>query len=608
MRAIAVIAVLIFHFSREKLPGGFAGVDVFFVISGYLMTSIIFRGVSSHTFSLLTFFKNRATRIIPALLVVVIGCLALGYFSLEPASYKTLGQHAVASLLFFSNVIYRNESGYFDMDAYSKLLLHTWSLSVEWQFYIAFPLVLVLLGRVFGIAALRKVVLFIGALSFCCTLYFLKNDPTTAYYLFYSRSWEMLVGGVAFLYPLRLQPRYQIALELLGLFLIFASFFVISQHTSWPGYMALLPVGGAYLCILADNKKTILGSRFIRKIGLLSYSLYLVHWPVIVYARKLDVRLSFIWYIAITVVASSLIYVLVEKRRRYHYGLIVVFLLTVLCAQVIAHNGFAFRVDKEYRLSAREYHLAYYGGGSITSSGTIELFNAKDNTPELIIAGDSTSRQYAKYIEEHGISAAAVFKDGCRSFENYYESSDTLYSQYCNQAYRNLMQVAREYPETPVVYSILWGGYRTLDSRKNGEHIQDENMTVMFAELDEMVQALGKNRRVYMIGTLQGSSEISYECLGKYQLPVPAMLGSACQAEQPRNRIEVNERLRDWAKKHVNVMVIDANDFLCSNGQCRVLTEQGKPVYSDTGHLSIYGAEMVFPHVMELIRTNDRIH
>lgn len=149
LRAYAVIAVVIYHFNSQWLSGGFAGVDVFFVISGYLMTSIILKGISTENFSIMYFYMARAKRIIPALFIMCLAVLLLGWFILSPIEFKDLGKHTAASAGFVSNLIYWKESGYFAASSHSKWLLHTWSLSVEWQFYLIYPVLLVILSKVY---------------------------------------------------------------------------------------------------------------------------------------------------------------------------------------------------------------------------------------------------------------------------------------------------------------------------------------------------------------------------------------------------------------------------------------------------------------------------
>ncbi|AWM80891.1 hypothetical protein DKL61_11340 [Gammaproteobacteria bacterium ESL0073] len=173
LRALAVLSVLLFHFNPSFIPGGFVGVDVFFVISGFLMTSIIFRGMESNSFNFISFLKTRAIRIIPALLVTIVITLLAGFIFIEPLSYKIIGEHASSSLLFVSNILYWSESGYFDLDAYNKFLLHTWSLSVEWQFYIIYPLILIVLKRYFTLNIIKNLVVLLTIIFLLFLLFYL---------------------------------------------------------------------------------------------------------------------------------------------------------------------------------------------------------------------------------------------------------------------------------------------------------------------------------------------------------------------------------------------------------------------------------------------------
>ena len=205
LRAIAVIGVMLFHFNASWMPGGFAGVDVFFVISGFLMTGIIFRGIEQENFSILKFYVARANRIIPALAVLCSVLLLFGWFYLTPLDYKNLGKHVGSSMGFLSNFIYWRESGYFDAASQEKWLLHTWSLSVEWQFYIIYPLVLVALRNFMSLKAMKVAVLHGTVLGFIFCVIATFKWPDSAYYLLPARAWEMMIGGVAYLYPIAMQ-------------------------------------------------------------------------------------------------------------------------------------------------------------------------------------------------------------------------------------------------------------------------------------------------------------------------------------------------------------------------------------------------------------------
>ncbi|MEH6452569.1 MAG: acyltransferase family protein [Psychromonas sp.] len=283
LRALAVIAVVVFHFNKSWMPGGFAGVDVFFVISGFLMTGIIFRGIEQKNFSILKFYIDRANRIIPALAVLCFVLLIFGWFYIKPLDYEILGKHIVSSLAFLSNIIYWKESGYFDATSLEKWLLHTWSLSVEWQFYIIYPLVLVVMRKFMSLKAMKVTVLLGTILGFIFCIIATYKWPNAAYYLLPTRAWEMMIGGVAYLYPFALQDKSKKIAEWSGFILIIGSYFLISKDNPWPGYLAIIPVLGTFLIIQSQCNESLITSNVVfQKLGTWSYSIYLWHWPMVV--------------------------------------------------------------------------------------------------------------------------------------------------------------------------------------------------------------------------------------------------------------------------------------------------------------------------------------
>ena len=283
LRAIAVIAVVLFHFNPAWVPGGFVGVDVFFVISGFLMTSIIFKGLENDNFNLFKFYVARANRIIPALAVLCLALLVFGWFYLLPLDYRSLGKHVASSMGFLSNVIYWRESGYFDAASHTKWLLHTWSLSVEWQFYIIYPIVLVALKRFLSFENLKRLIVIGTVLGFGFSVVATMKWPNPAYYLFPTRAWEMMMGGVAFLYPWDLSGNKKKLTELTGLVFILLSYALVSSDVPWPGHFALIPVLGAYLMIAANQQSSVItNNKIFQSLGRWSYSIYLWHWPFVV--------------------------------------------------------------------------------------------------------------------------------------------------------------------------------------------------------------------------------------------------------------------------------------------------------------------------------------
>ena len=367
------MAVVVFHFKPDWLPGGFAGVDVFFVISGFLMTSIIFNGLEKNNFNLFEFYSARANRIIP---VIVAACAVLavfGWFYLLPSDYQYLAKQIQKSLFFNSNLFFAHEGNYFDVHSQSKWLLHTWSLSVEWQFYIFFPIFLLLLKRFISLSRLKVWVLGLFLLSFSYSVYLSHRDSQLAYFVLSSRAWEMLLGGLAFLYPVAIQRlKYRVVTQILGLVLIIASYFLISEKTVWPGYMALIPVFGAYLIIISQfENNRLLNNPIFNKLGAWSYSIYVWHWPVLVMGLYFAIEDWWMYGIPLAILLGFLSYHYIEKIKlpkfnSWHdiykvkplYGLLCMALLALL----IRHsNGLDFEsYGRSAAVSAQTKFIDYY--------------------------------------------------------------------------------------------------------------------------------------------------------------------------------------------------------------------------------------------------------
>lgn len=323
LRAVAVLAVVLFHFGVAGFSGGFVGVDVFFVISGYLMTRIILAPLAEGRFSVLRFYLARARRIFPALAALCVLMLAYGWASLSPMDYKLLAKHAGASLLFFSNQVYWKESGYFDADAHEKWLLHTWSLSVEWQFYLLYPLLVVAVHRILrrpaGVAGALWAV-FLASLAWSAWLAF--ANPSKAFFLLPARAWEMLAGGLIYLHQDTCARHTQGRRwsEGAGIAIIVLSSLLFSPNSTWPGLNALFPVVGTML-VLANGagNASFLGNAALQGIGRWSYSIYLWHWPVVVWLYQSQSWRDGAWIgagMAVSVVLGWLSFRLVENPAR----------------------------------------------------------------------------------------------------------------------------------------------------------------------------------------------------------------------------------------------------------------------------------------------------
>lgn len=284
LRALAVAAVVLFHYKANFASGGFVGVDIFFAISGYLMTAIIVGRFAVGKFSLWQYYCDRAKRIVPGLLGLVFGFLAAGYFVLEPATYHYLGSTSIAALLFFSNFRFWEAAAYFDPQSDVKWLLHTWSLSAECQFYLAYPILLMGLYKLERMRRHLELILWaLALLSLASCVWLSVSQPATAFYLLPPRAWELIAGGIIALQFPNARKRYAPALIGGGFLLIGSSIAFCDKNLPWPYYWAILPVFGTCL-ILAANRAdaAIFRVKIVQKIGLWSYSIYLWHWPVAV--------------------------------------------------------------------------------------------------------------------------------------------------------------------------------------------------------------------------------------------------------------------------------------------------------------------------------------
>ncbi|MDQ2105036.1 acyltransferase family protein [Azospirillum isscasi] len=291
LRAVSILAVLLFHAKFSLFSGGYIGVDVFFVISGYLIGSIVLNDARRGTFSLAGFYVRRIRRILPALFAALAVTAALALALLSPQDLKGFSQNLAATALFSSNIVYYLKAGYFENAAEMNPLLHTWSLGVEQQFYIVFPLIMLALLR-HGRSVWIAVMLAGAAASFALAVFLVRDHPVAAFYLLPPRLWELALGALlAFgaVPDLRSRAARELASGL-GAALILASVFTLTEATAFPGYAALLPCLGAALVIHAGRTGptavgAVLTLRPVVFIGLISYSMYIWHWPLMVFAR-----------------------------------------------------------------------------------------------------------------------------------------------------------------------------------------------------------------------------------------------------------------------------------------------------------------------------------
>jgi hypothetical protein len=297
LRAIAVLSVLIYHAFPQYLPGGFIGVDIFFVISGYLITGIIFNELHSESFSLWSFYQRRIRRIFPALLLVFLICTGLGWLIMTPAEFELYGTHMIAGGGFVPNVLFWREAGYFDKEAITKPLLHLWSLGVEEQFYLVWPLILAIGWKIFKpkISLVLSLTVLLLLASLAWSYYQVSHNPVADFYSPISRFWELALGGCLALRASHANhSQYQHPIfEFVGTLLLAFGLFGLDSQTPYPGMWALIPCLASAMIIYSSGAPLTPLGYIVRNpamvfIGLISYPLYLWHWPLLSFARILE--------------------------------------------------------------------------------------------------------------------------------------------------------------------------------------------------------------------------------------------------------------------------------------------------------------------------------
>ena len=435
LRGIAVISVVLFHVFPSLVTGGFIGVDIFFVISGFLISGIMYKGIDSGSFRFSTFYANRIKRIFPALITVMLSCYLFGWFALLPDEFQALGKEMFGGAGFFANLLFWNETGYFDSAAFTKPLLHLWSLGVEEQFYFAWPILLILFWKR---TRLLRLILLLGVLSFAVNLSYLHYDVSGSFYSPVSRFWELLAGALLawltrdnILAEWRGQfsaPSTLHILSLTGLALLLAPVFLFNQdRIQFPGWWAVFPVAGAWMAIQAGpsawGNRVILSSRILVWIGLISYPLYLWHWPILSLARIIleqepstPVRVIIV---ATSIFLAWLTWRLIEIPIRFgrkNRSKIIILCVLMTFLGLIGHNtdirdGLAFRLKNRISVSYESAQdQTVYPDCGLTGSKAPE-FCSRSTTqtpPRYAILGDS----HAKHLFP-GLAA----RDGAQGWE-----------------------------------------------------------------------------------------------------------------------------------------------------------------------------------------------
>lgn len=631
LRAWAVLSVVLYHFGVPGFNAGFVGVDIFFVISGFLMTSIIVEGLESQRgLSVFGFYVARAKRIVPALLLLCATLMVVGWITLPAFEYGALGVQVISALGFFSNIKFWRETDYFSDASQDQWLLHTWSLSVEWQFYLLLPVLLLVLWRLKpgrGAASVLLGLLFIASLALSA-LVSAKNSAF-AFYLLPTRTWEMLAGSMVYFLAghVALRPLARRLVELLGFALIITSIVIFDTRSIWPGWYATVPVLGTALVILAGRQSSIwTGTRVAQWFGNWSYSLYLWHWPIVVvlvYANlKGDVGATLLG-LAATLVLGWASYALVEQRTRSYFGgrgnfasaaIISVCVLAVAVPSLFIklQGGVLGRIDPQID--------AVYNEANDKNPRLVECFSV-GNKPVpgctyggkdlgVIVIGDSHAGSIMRSLEKALLSKELHVLDwslnACPTVAGIKSTEDgTRCGDFVREAVEKQKALPKEVPLVILNRSSLYAMGPNEPGRENEIPVTPYYFEKPFSSRSAEYQAalrdgivktaceLAQSRPVYMLRPIP---EMKYSVpktmgralmFGKHQ-----EVSVAFSEYQERNRI--SWETQDLALQQCGVTLLDPTAYLCADGKCDGARD-GIPLYYDDDHLSERGASLLIP-------------
>ncbi len=613
LRAIAVISVVLFHFKIKGFSGGFTGVDIFFVISGFLMTGIIFKGLQEQQFSLLGFYASRARRIIPALLVLCTALLMFGFTYLPLDDYRDAIKTIKSSLLFSSNLEFAKSGNYFDAPLHENWLLHTWSLSVEWQFYMLYPVLLMALFKYIGAQRTKIALVLLATASLIASVYVTKVAPVFAFYMLPTRAWEMIAGGLVFLFPLQLGKRACYVFETAGLTAILVGIVCFSEQDFWPGYLAILPVLGTALVIYGNTHSIFSSNRALQFIGKISYSVYLWHWPIVVflYTCGLLNRPSYVLAsILLSFALGALSFYVVESRTksiasapkavfRYAAFLAVAVGVSAITASLVKdHPGIRFAFVE---LSQPEYASKLYKQECYPNAYGAADCKLGAGEVSVILFGDSHAQSTAAAVQMENKEAALEWaRGGCPTLQNF-DMKNKEFEEKCHGFMgEKLATLKNSYHGVPVILFSRASLYLE-PSRENGfqvyfngnDHQNSRSLAESYTtEYVRTVCSIAENHPVYIVKPIPEMPFSVYKVLNLHTRVFQSKSDISIPLQDYEKRNHVANGAIEAAARQCNVQVIDPIPYLCPAGQC-MGSKNGVPLYFDDNHLVDAGNEQL---------------
>jgi peptidoglycan/LPS O-acetylase OafA/YrhL len=598
LRAIAVLLVVVYHAFPHALPGGFIGVDIFFVISGYLISTVLFQGIQGGTFSLVDFYSRRIRRIFPALAIVLLATGIFGWFALRADELSQLGKHIAAGAGFVSNLVLWSESGYFDAAAETKPLLHLWSLGIEEQFYFFFPIILWLAWK--AKLNLLKVTVFVASASFLWNIFQYNNDTTALFYSPQTRFWELMIG--AMLAYLTLHPPRQLhrigilrsaeVRSIVGIAFIVVGVVTGGRAFAYPGIWAIFPTIGAALLISAGQtaklNKYLLSLKPMVLIGLISYPLYLWHWPLLSYARVLEGRTPSaavrVWCIIAAFVLAMITYRLIERPLRFHAQQARVALALLIAVFAVGISGFVIHQQKGFPGRSIDLREVKFDG----DIGHVEFHAYVENkffpcTPKAVRAQAEKWEDIVRCSQSRNDKPIDTVLLGDSHAEHLFIGlAESLPEKNIAFYIRNGMSVRRN-PGFDVIFDAI-------DSNPNIKQVVITSLwslrQVPVADMIATMRSLQNAGKTVFI--TDDTPDFSFDpalCKFKGECTEPAssFMGRYNTYEQA---------LRDVVDSVQGVELIRTSGYLCNADVCKMGVD-GKLLYRDPNHLSIPGSQFI---------------
>ena len=626
LRAIAVLAVIFFHTNVPGFSGGFVGVDIFFVISGFLITSIILNDIQEEKFSIVKFYERRIRRIFPALFPVIVFTLIVGAYLFYDDAFKELGRSITATTLFSSNILFWRESGYFDAQSLQKPLLHTWSLAVEEQFYILFPFSLVFVRR-FLKSSYFQWVLITMFLSLGASILSVYVYQDATFYLLPTRAWELLAGSII---ALRGLPNPSTAwqrnlLSITGMGLIVYSVGFYTDATLFPGTNAIAPVLGAGLIIYSSRGEStaiiskLLSLRPLVFIGLISYSLYLWHWPFVVFTKYVMFR-SFSGYesafiILLSLLVATLSWKFIEQPFRVKNSLIpdrkILFVISGIVMIIISGIGGFIDYQKGLAWRFSEINPAKIARLSSTppiswekmdklSEGLMNgnnpfIIGSKKISPSFVLWGDSHAfvliNAVAEKCRQYGLSGYIISHSGSKPLLGIKNPGLGILHSFNQAEYsRSVIDFIRAHPEVKTIVMVGYWSYKE-PMLKSG-----------IIKAVNTLLGLGCNVVIVSDVPVLKATPERFMFVSKRlgMVPLFEKISPTYSEYKELNKYALN--VFDDLAKYDKVTIIHPESLLFNKEKNAKVMINNKVLYLDEHHLSVYGAQYIAPAFDEVFK------